>query len=64
MYHVCLRVFIDPFHCLNGRVVTMDARGCQGELARQIVDHEGANVLSLKENQLGSPRDGAELFAR
>jgi hypothetical protein len=36
---------------LEGNVVTIDARGCQVEIARQISDQGGEYVLSLKENQ-------------
>src|SRR5262245_48926727 len=47
---------------LHGSVVTIDAMGCQVEIARQIVDQGGDYVLSLKENQPGLHRDCAELF--
>jgi predicted transposase YbfD/YdcC len=47
---------------LQGRVVTLDAMGCQVERARQSIDPGGAYVLSLKEHQPGLPRDCAELF--
>jgi predicted transposase YbfD/YdcC len=47
---------------LQGRVVTIDAMGCQVELARQIIDQGGAYVLSLKENQPGLPKECEELF--
>jgi predicted transposase YbfD/YdcC len=36
---------------LNGCLVTIDAMGCQKEIARQIVEQGGAYVLALKENQ-------------
>ena len=48
---------------LPGSVVTIDAMGCQGEIARQIVAQGGEYVLSLKENQPGLHRDCKELFA-
>lgn len=48
---------------LKGSVVTIDAMGCQVEIARQIIDQGGAYVLSLKENQPGLHGDCAELFA-
>jgi hypothetical protein len=35
---------------LEGKVVTIDAMGCQVEVARQIIDQGGEYVLSLKEN--------------
>lgn len=34
-----------------GCIVTIDAMGCQTEIARQIVDRDGEYVLALKENQ-------------
>ena len=36
---------------INGCVVTIDAMGCQKEIARQIVDQGGDYVFSLKGNQ-------------
>ena len=48
---------------LHGCVVTMDARGCQVEIARQLINQGGAYVLSLKENHPGLHRDCEELFA-
>jgi predicted transposase YbfD/YdcC len=36
---------------LAGATVTVDAMGCQTEIARQIVDAEGAYVLAVKDNQ-------------
>ena len=47
---------------LHGSVVTIDAMGCQVEIARQIVDQGGDYVLSLKENQPGLHRECEELF--
>ena len=40
-------------HCLalSGCVVTIDAMGCQREIAQQILDQEGTYVLALKDNQ-------------
>jgi hypothetical protein len=48
---------------LRGSVVTIDAMGCQVEIARQIIDQGGAYVLSLKENQPGLHRECEELSA-
>jgi predicted transposase YbfD/YdcC len=48
---------------LEGSVVTIDAMGCQVEIARQIIDQGGDYVLSLKENQPSLYADCAELFA-
>jgi predicted transposase YbfD/YdcC len=36
---------------LKGAIVTIDAMGCQKEIARQIVDGGGDYVLSVKDNQ-------------
>ena len=36
---------------LHGGLVTIDAIGCQKEIARQILDQGGAYVLALKDNQ-------------
>jgi predicted transposase YbfD/YdcC len=47
---------------LAGSVVTIDAMGCQVEIARQIIDQGGDYVLSLKENQPNLYEDCAELF--
>jgi predicted transposase YbfD/YdcC len=47
---------------LHGSVVTIDAMGCQVEIARQIVDQGGDYVLSLKENQPSLHRECEELF--
>ena len=46
-----------------GAVVTIDAMGCQVEIARQIQGQGADYVLSLKENQPGLYRDCADLFA-
>jgi len=46
-----------------GAVVTIDAMGCQVEIARQIQEQGADYVLSLKENQPGLYRDCADLFA-
>jgi predicted transposase YbfD/YdcC len=47
---------------LEGKVVTIDAMGCQVEVARQIIDQGGDYVLSLKENQPSLYGESAELF--
>jgi predicted transposase YbfD/YdcC len=46
-----------------GAVVTIDAMGCQVEIARQMQAQGADYVLSLKENQPGLYRDCADLFA-
>jgi hypothetical protein len=48
---------------LHGRVVTMDAMGGQGEIARQVVAQGGDDVRSLKEPHPGIHWECAELFA-
>jgi predicted transposase YbfD/YdcC len=47
---------------IDGAVVTIDAMGCQREIARKIVDKKADYVLALKGNQ-GTLRDDVELFA-
>jgi predicted transposase YbfD/YdcC len=47
---------------LHGSVVTIEAMGCQVEIARQMVDQGGDYVLSVKENQPGLHRECEELF--
>lgn len=47
---------------LAGAVVTIDAMGCQVEIARQIQAQGADYVLSLKENQPGLYRDCDDLF--
>lgn len=46
---------------LRGCTVTIDAMGCQKEIARQIVAQEGGYVLALKGNQ-GTLHDNIRLF--
>jgi predicted transposase YbfD/YdcC len=47
---------------IEGAIVTIDAMGCQRDIARQILDQKGDYVLALKSNQ-GTLRDDVELFA-
>lgn len=46
---------------IEGAIVTIDAMGCQREIAEKIVDKKADYVLALKGNQ-GSLRDDVELF--
>ena len=46
---------------LKGATVTIDAAGCQTDIARRIVDAGGHYVLNVKGNQ-GTLRDGIEKF--
>lgn len=48
---------------LSGCIVTIDAMGCQREIAEQIVDQDGDYVLSLKGNQGQLHEDVVEMFA-
>jgi predicted transposase YbfD/YdcC len=45
----------------KGRIVTIDAMGCQRAIAQQIVDQMGDYVLALKGNQ-GTLHDDVHLF--
>ena len=48
---------------IEGAVVTVDAMGCQREIAQTIIDKKADYILALKGNQ-GTLRDDVELFAR
>lgn len=48
---------------LSGCIVTIDAMGCQKEIAAQIVAQEADYVLALKGNHSGLLEDVQELFA-
>jgi predicted transposase YbfD/YdcC len=45
-------------------IVTIDAMGCQQEIAKQIISQEGNYVLSLKENQGTLYEDVVSIFAK
>jgi predicted transposase YbfD/YdcC len=47
---------------IEGAIVTIDAMGCQRNIAQQIVDHKADFVLALKGNQT-TLREDVELFA-
>jgi predicted transposase YbfD/YdcC len=47
---------------IRGAIVTIDAMGCQRDIAQRIVDKKADYVLALKGNQ-GSLREDVELFA-
>ena len=47
---------------IEGAIVTIDAMGCQRDIARKIIEKKADYVLALKGNQ-GSLRDDVELFA-
>lgn len=46
---------------IKGRIVTIDAMGCQRAIAQQIIDQEGDYLLALKGNQ-GTLHDDVRLF--
>jgi predicted transposase YbfD/YdcC len=46
---------------IEGAIVTIDAMGCQREIARKVIDKKADYVLALKGNQ-GTLRDDVELF--
>ena len=46
---------------IEGAIVTVDAMGCQREIAQQILDQKADYVLALKGNQ-GTLREDVELF--
>lgn len=47
---------------IEGAIVTIDAMGCQRDIARKVINKKADYVLALKGNQ-GSLRDDVELFA-
>jgi len=47
---------------IEGATITIDAMGCQREIAQKIIDKKADYVLALKGNQ-GSLREDVELFA-
>ena len=46
---------------IEGAILTIDAMGCQRDIAQRVIDKKADYVLALKGNQ-GSLRDDAELF--
>ena len=48
---------------VSGCIVTIDAMGCQKQIARQIVSQEADYVLAVKENQGKLLEDAADLFS-
>ena len=46
---------------IEGAIVTIDAMGCQRDIAQKIVDKKADYVLALKGNQ-GTLREDVELF--
>ena len=47
---------------IEGAIITIDAMGCQRDIARKVIDKKADYVLALKGSQ-GSLRDDVELFA-
>ena len=58
---VAIPKLLDLLH-IKGAIVTIDAMGCQHDIARKIIDKKADYILALKGNQ-GSLRKDAELFA-
>ncbi|MCP4456786.1 MAG: ISAs1 family transposase, partial [Cytophagales bacterium] len=48
---------------ISGCIVTIDAMGCQTEIAKKIIKQKADYVLALKENQGGLYNDVEELFS-
>ena len=48
---------------IEGAIITIDAMGCQRDIAQKVMDKKADYVLALKGNQ-GSLREDVELFAR
>mgnify|MGYP000747655340 FL=1 len=48
---------------ISNSIVTIDAMGCQKNIAQQILDQKADYVLSLKENQASLYQDVANIFA-
>ena len=48
---------------ISNSIVTIDAMGCQKNIAQQIIDQKADYVLSLKENQASLYQDVANIFA-
>ena len=46
---------------IEGAIITIDAMGCQREIARKVLDKKADYILALKGNQ-GSLRDDVDLF--
>jgi predicted transposase YbfD/YdcC len=47
---------------LHGALVTIDAMGCQKDIARQIVDQGGDYILTVKDNQPTLPAEVQQVF--
>jgi predicted transposase YbfD/YdcC len=47
---------------LKGLIITIDAMGCQKQIARQIIEAQGDYMLQVKANQPGLLRDITEFF--
>ena len=48
--------------CIAGNIVTIDAMGCQTDIAEQIVDHSADYILAVKDNQLELKEQMEPLF--
>ncbi len=48
--------------CIEGAIITLDAMGCQREIATQIIEQKGDYILRVKENQGGLLEEIREAF--
>ena len=48
--------------CLQGAIVTLDAMGCQKQIAAQIIEQKGDYILRVKANQGGLLEEMEDLF--
>lgn len=49
--------------CIEGAIVTLDAIGCQRDIAEQIIEQKGDYILRVKENQGGLLEAVSDTFA-
>ena len=47
---------------VEGAIITIDAMGCQRDIARKLIDKKADYVFALKGNHQGTLRDDVELF--
>lgn len=48
--------------CIEGAIITLDAMGCQRNIADQIIDQKGDYILRVKENQGGLLEEISDTF--
>ena len=59
---VAIPKLLDLLLVIEGAIITIDAMGCQRDIAQKVVEKKADYVLALKGNQ-GSLREDVELFA-